>query len=517
MAAFARHLVAAESGGAAGARWLLARALDRTGQPLDAEAELELARADATNHPLALRALAGFRSDRGDAKDALALVARAREAEDRDDEDDEDEDFLLDEVLPYASHRPTAPVGRNQPCPCGSGRKYKACHLGQERHPLVERAPWLYRKAHRFVRDGASRVVAAEVANEISKASRQGLEMLLGLLDSALAADVALCEGGVFEQFLAARDALLPGDEALLAAQWALVPRSLFEIERVTHDELSLRDLRSGDRLTVTNVTPSERTRPGSLLLGRPLPVADTWRAFSGFIPISDRLRDEALDILDDGDMLAVAVLIGRCLAPPALTNTDGDELTFHDLTYALDDADRAMAALRADGRLTDHQDGTFALARGSPGDSSPIAAFLTVEGTELRVSANSDARVEEIMGIVEAVLPSAVLTDHDIVDADEALADRAVSGGLAGVAQSQQFGPDDPAVAEMLDEFVHNLERRWVDEPVPALRGATPRQALDDPIGRVELQRLLASFDGMTRGPGTMDPDRLRALLGLR
>lgn len=26
-------------------------------------------------------------------------------------------------------------VGRNDPCPCGSGKKYKNCHLPQERKP----------------------------------------------------------------------------------------------------------------------------------------------------------------------------------------------------------------------------------------------------------------------------------------------------------------------------------------------------------------------------------------------
>ncbi|HIJ21192.1 MAG TPA: hypothetical protein HPP58_09105, partial [Deltaproteobacteria bacterium] len=23
-------------------------------------------------------------------------------------------------------------IGRNEPCPCGSGRKFKQCHLGKE-------------------------------------------------------------------------------------------------------------------------------------------------------------------------------------------------------------------------------------------------------------------------------------------------------------------------------------------------------------------------------------------------
>ena len=48
------------------------------------------------------------------------------------DEDDEDEDFSTLSEKPAARQQPvvnTAPkVGRNEPCPCGSGRKYKQCH-----------------------------------------------------------------------------------------------------------------------------------------------------------------------------------------------------------------------------------------------------------------------------------------------------------------------------------------------------------------------------------------------------
>ena len=29
-------------------------------------------------------------------------------------------------------------LGRNKPCWCGSGRKYKVCHLGRETLPLAE-------------------------------------------------------------------------------------------------------------------------------------------------------------------------------------------------------------------------------------------------------------------------------------------------------------------------------------------------------------------------------------------
>jgi hypothetical protein len=52
-------------------------------------------------------------------------------ADETDDVDDLDDDLLFDEpALPYI--RPAPKVGRNDPCPCGSGKKYKKCCLLKE-------------------------------------------------------------------------------------------------------------------------------------------------------------------------------------------------------------------------------------------------------------------------------------------------------------------------------------------------------------------------------------------------
>ena len=218
---FARWVTARIDGRAeSGSRWVAARALDLLGQPGDAEAELELAAAD--EHPLAVASLAAFRADRGDAKGALALLRRA--GVDHDDE-------LLHEVVGYATVRPKPSAGRNDPCPCGSGRKYKACHLGRERVALADRGPWLYAKARRYLRDHVG-ALERSLAAAMYAASGRGYEVMRQLQDSELVADLALCEAGVFGRFVAERSELLPDDEALLAAQWELVERSLFEIDR---------------------------------------------------------------------------------------------------------------------------------------------------------------------------------------------------------------------------------------------------------------------------------------------
>ena len=78
-----------------------------------------------------------------------------------------------------------------------------------------------------------------------------------------------------------------------------------------------------------------------------------------------------------------------------------------------------------------------------------------------------------------------------------------------------ERTSDNDPELAAALATVMQERERRWVDEPVPALRGLTPRQAADDPVAREELERLLRTLDDR-RGSGGFDTDRIRDLLGL-
>jgi hypothetical protein len=87
----------------------------------------------------------------------------------------------------------------------------------------------------------------------------------------------------------------------------------------------------------------------------------------------------------------------------------------------------------------------------------------------------------------------------------------------------AEELGPpqgalhrEDPAVAEALDDFIREYETKWLDEPIPALDGHTPRQAADDPTRRGDLIKLLDSFPADDATPGRMSPERLRVALGL-
>src|SRR5699024_6678412 len=137
------------------------------------------------------------------------------------------------------------------------------------------------------------------------------------LCGSQLVVDLALHDDGGFEEFLATRGELLPDDEAILAAEWALVDRVVVEVGRRHGDRAELRDLGRGERITVVNVSAGGPLEPGAVLLGRPLPVGDTHRAINGLVEVPRRLVQPLLDAIDTGDATEIGHVIASTFLPP--------------------------------------------------------------------------------------------------------------------------------------------------------------------------------------------------------
>ncbi|HWT49063.1 MAG TPA: SEC-C domain-containing protein, partial [Mycobacterium sp.] len=201
-------------------RWLRAVALERIGDIDAAERELLAAESMDPDWPLPLFDLARFASDRGDVEHGLALLRRAGAGP----------DYPLVELLEQHRAEPRRDLGRNQPCWCGSGRKYKKCHLGHEQLPLAERVDWLYAKAGQHALVTGWNDLLIEVGYERCRYADDDPDALDAALDDPLVLDAVLFEGGAFAEFLEMRGALLPDDERLLAEQWLLVDRSVFEV-----------------------------------------------------------------------------------------------------------------------------------------------------------------------------------------------------------------------------------------------------------------------------------------------
>lgn len=310
-----------------------ARMRDLAGDAESAETAMKDLMARGCRWPSVVLTAAAYAADRSDAAAAWDLL-RSAGALETDLPIDAHFDpnwrvgaLLKQEVEGYIHRRGPALAGRNDPCPCGSGRKYKVCHLGREIVPLEERASWLYDKARRFLRsyfpEALSAVTESLVAGFPEPPSMDFFEELEA---SPFVADLAMREMNLFAPFVVFRRELLPEDEAALADRWIGVERSIYALVKVGRGSVLLHDLRSGDQLTVESVQMSGDTPQGTMLVGRPLPVGDGYRAFGGFMTVPEARAEELLRIVRQEDALQTAAAIGSLFSDAALGDDDMDD-----------------------------------------------------------------------------------------------------------------------------------------------------------------------------------------------
>ena len=484
-------------------RWLRGKALERMGRIVEAEAIYEDALIMDASCLLALFDLARIASDRGDAERGLSMLRRAGAPQ------DDNLVVLLERFRPVER----TDIGRNDRCWCGSGRKYKVCHLNRETLPLEDRAAWLYQKAGAYVADGPWRSRLLDLA-EIRSAHWDNPDALWQGVNDPLVADALMFEGGAFQAFVDERGLLLPEDELLLAQQWLLAERSVHEIEAVSPGEgFTVRDVRTGDQLEVREGTASRSLKTGMLICARLVPAGASTQCFGGLEPVALHQRDDLITLLDDEpEPEDVVTFLSRRFAPPSLQNTEGDRLVFCESRLHADDP--AALASHLDGAY-ERVDGEARWHENVVTQRMPrIRATLTLEGDELLVETNSERRMESVLASLSGSVPNLTLVKqsrHPAKDLQEAM-DRAPARSTDTL-----LDPTDPEIAAVLAQLTRQHEEAWLDEPIPALAGATPRQAAADPTRRPDLIRLLDTFPTTgPQDPGLMSADRLRAALGL-
>lgn len=289
-------------------RWLRAVALERLGDIDGCQRELSAAEVMDPDWPLPLFDLARIASDRGDTETGLALLQRAGAGP----------DHPMVQLLQRHRPAPRRDLGRNDPCWCGSGRKYKKCHLGREQRPLAERVGWLYAKAiHHVLRPGWRDVLAEAGFMRgcyDDDHDTDATDPVLAAAADPLVVDAVLFEGGGFADFLALRGALLPDDERALAEQWLQQRRSVWEVEAVRPGHgVRVRDPRSGDVHEVRDRSAGRSLRTGQLVCARVAPVGDGMQFFGGIELVTPQQRDRLVALLAaEPDPVAVVAALSE-------------------------------------------------------------------------------------------------------------------------------------------------------------------------------------------------------------
>ncbi|QNK81443.1 SEC-C metal-binding domain-containing protein [Nakamurella sp. PAMC28650] len=278
----------------AGFIWLQGRCADVLGDVLVAEAAYTRALDLDSDHFPAMRELARIASLRGDAGRAVSLLLRAGVSP---------QDPELAIISPFAGEQ-RRDVGRNDDCWCGSGRKYKKCHLGKSDHSLASRWEWLYHKASHWVRSGRGRDLLVELAATRAHPDTDPAALIAAVNDP-LVMDVTLFEGGLLAEFLDERGGLLPSDELELATTWLRSTRGLFQVENVSRATgLRVKNVVTGDTAEVPS--PPGKVKVGGLVCLRLLPTGSSWVVGGGVQTVSPGAREMVLamlDLQDDDDV----------------------------------------------------------------------------------------------------------------------------------------------------------------------------------------------------------------------
>lgn len=326
---------------------------------------------------------------------------------------------------------------------------------------------------------------------------------------------------------------------------------SLYEVSDVVPGQSFMaRDLiRGGERIAVSERSATRAMKQWDKLAARIVPVMGKNVLAGGllhFTPTAteillDSLRrafgkrnSKKLPVMEDEDLRAAASMfsltwltdtLDRIMIEPALRNSDGDEIEFHDVRFPFaagamqtDVAgrlDAIPALLRENAKswnwLEDEpaSQGETRLGEGVCLDTAmdsglPVLGYLELKGRSLHLSTNSSARAAKGTAIVQEALGDLVRTPlTEIRTVQQMMAERP-----AGNPQ-----PKAPAVPpEIEEDVVHQfLDRHYgetLDEPVEMLSNKTPRQAVKTPSGRRQVADWLKYLENQTaRRPDSSDP----------
>jgi len=155
--------------------------------------------------------------------------------------------------------------------------------------------------------------------------SDKDLNRLKDAFTDPIVFDSALHEGGLFQQFLYERGALLPEDEQLLAASWLTIDRSVHEV--VTVDPgvaMTLRNLGTGDVVEVQEQTASTQMKVGERYCSRIVPDGTSNQIIGGIFPVRAGHEDTVLNLCTAGDAIELCDWVAALHQPPTLVRSPG-------------------------------------------------------------------------------------------------------------------------------------------------------------------------------------------------
>jgi hypothetical protein len=456
-------------------------------------------------------------------------------------------------------------IGRNDPCPCGSGKKYKRCCLEQrakahtvwpeQRDESDELTRMMIAYARDvfadFVEDAWEDFHLGQVSRSFSwTADEQMIFMPYFLFhwdpETVGRRKRKLPDGGVIAQsFSYTNGRRLTELQRRILEQAMSRPVSFYQVVTSKPGEsFQLADVLTGAQAEVREHTASRQAAPGDLLYGSlwtlpdsvvlgysaPIKIPLSWKV--EVIGLRKMLRRRiakqkrplnAEDLLRYADEIRATYLLVRDSFDkrPRLSNTDGDSLVFHTLTFHIESPQAAFDALAplAAGRSEQEllREAEFDEAGSLLGvsldwlkkDNSKISSWdntilgsIKISGRSLVAEVNSKNRAERLRAeIAERLGAGATHERTHIQTVDEMLLKASEQNRKPGKIDEDTVDDilRDPEIRKQIQEKVQKQVEAWAHEKIPALGGRTPVEAVRDPDGREMVEALLLDWERRT------------------
>jgi hypothetical protein len=422
-------------------------------------------------------------------------------------------------------------IGRNDPCPCGSGKKYKKCCLGRdeqfaarqrEQMSATPRAlDWL---AQHYPEEMAE-AVRFDYFGDPSEDDRQALEALPPHFQEMLQINIG--EWTLADAWIEVKGKRMPVRELLLGSGGPLLPAAGKDwLRRLGERRLSLYEVRE--------------TRPGEGLL-----LADLLRPEEPSVWVDERGASRSLVRWDVLGSRLVRQGSGWVLSGAAYPFVREEGLACRDeiqKEMAGEDWDSEIAREVVGGLITLHWLDSLTMERPLPQlvdastgepilgttdryavkDRAALTAALTAQPDVEGDDAEGWVRFTELDDERRRARASLTLAKPEILEvfcrtlklADEA---RSWLEGIAGhtlrhqsrevvdprspkamAAASERPQPQIPpeAMTAMVHDYMRQFYANWTEEKIPALGDKTPRQAIRTVKGRQAVIELLKSYE---------------------
>ena len=445
------------------------------------------------------------------------------------------DDDLADIIPQVPVIRSEPKIGRNDPCPCGSGNKYKKCCLNKTAKPIPS-TPTLFSEADRASALGKLRTFAdrPEQVEDLAEASldywgdrlyereedeqRRVLELPQAevMRTAWLWFDAELPDKRtVADRFLAAEGERLTTGERAFCNQACATYQGLYEVEAVDLDEgFTLRDLSSDERIRVRERAATRNIARWDLIVARLMPRPDGSRVLeAGLLQLPPREADMLLPQLRKAESafqahfrssgrVAILKKLGHLLSRwwltlvafrplPTVVTPEGDLLIFTKAVFDVLGQERLLDLMARAKDVEEVQPGVFDWYEITPSFRRTLGT-IRITDKHLTLETTSEARAERGRRMLEDLAPQALR--YRVTSTED------MKQTLARAESRQRAEPTSSLPPEvesgLLHQYYENHYRAWVNQPVPALDNLTPRQAARDQHLRQKLITLLKDFE---------------------